>query len=81
MHFSLVLEKLRREASHLLPSYIRGTRGGLQQGGGWAVVVSHVFLDQPIPQSTIRVRSQDVYREEDLLDGDQFAVSSSGPEV
>ena len=40
-----------------------------------------VSIDQPIRQFTIWVRAQNVYREENFLDGDQFCVGRFAPEV
>ena len=44
-------------------------------------MIYHVFLDQSIHQFTLRLRSQDVYWQENFLDGDKFADSSSDQEV
>ena len=41
----------------------------------------YVSIDQPIRQFTIWVRAQNVYREENFLDGDQFCVGRFAQEV
>ena len=45
------------------------------------IFIIYVSIDQPIRQFTIWVRAQNVYREENFLDGDQFCAGSFAQEV